>query len=105
MPTKTLTALFVKNVEPAPKGQRIEFWDSLLPAFGLRVSDHGRKSWVVMYRRKSDGRQKRLTLGTYPAVELSKARSLARDALQEVAEGGDPTNEKAGKSGPGGTYG
>ena len=102
MPTEKLTALFVKNVKPAPEGQRIEFWDSLLPAFGLRVSDHGRKSWVVMYRRKSDGRQKRLTLGTYPVIELSKARAMARDILQQVAEGGDPANAMAAKSGPGG---
>lgn len=102
MPTEKLSALFVKNVESAPKGQRIEFWDSLLPAFGLRVSDHGRKSWVVMYRRKSDGRQKRLTLGTYPAIELSKARARAREILQQVAEGGDPANERASNSGPGG---
>jgi integrase len=101
MPTEKLSALFVKNAAPAPKGLRIEFWDSLLPAFGLRVSDHGRKSWVVMYRRISDGRQKRLTLGTYPAIELSKARAMARDILQQVAEGGDPA--KAAKSGPGGT--
>ena len=74
MPTEKLTALFVKNVGPAPKGQRIEFWDRVLPAFGLRVSDHGRKTWVVMYRRKSDGRQKRLTLGTYPAIDLTGPR-------------------------------
>jgi len=94
MPTEKLTALFVKNVGPAPKGQRIEFWDRVLPAFGLRVSDHGRKTWVVMYRRKSDGRQKRLTLGTYPAIDLSQARDLARDAFQQVAKDADPATEK-----------
>jgi len=28
---------------------------------------------------------------------------MAREILQQVAEGGDPANEKAAKSGPGGT--
>ena len=42
-------------------------------------------------------RQKRLTLGRFPAVSLAHARELARDAQRTVAEGGDPTEKRAAR--------
>src|SRR5262245_4491057 len=52
-----------------------------------------RRSWTVFYRNKN-GRQKRLTLGRYPAVKLVDARELAREAQRKVAHGGDRVVEK-----------
>ncbi len=43
MPKTRLTAASVKRLRPPAKG-RIEHWDSLLPGFGLRVSETGRKT-------------------------------------------------------------
>lgn len=48
----------------------------------------GGKSWVVFYR--IGGRQRRLTLGTYPALGLAAARDAWREARLDVAAGRDP---------------
>jgi integrase len=58
----------------------------------LIVQPSGSKSWAVRYR--ICGRPKKLTLGSYPGIDLSSARELARKALVAVAEGRDPALEK-----------
>jgi integrase len=45
-------------------------------------------------RYRSGGRPRKLTLGTYPGIDLSNARELARRALVAVAQGRDPALEK-----------
>lgn len=47
-----------------------------------------------MYR--VNGRQRRLTLGKYPAISLADARDLARTALTKAAKGIDAAGEKQG---------
>ena len=72
----------------------IDYWDSSLPGFGLRVAPSGLKTWVVMYRRPS-GNSSRMKLGTYPAVGLASARLAARQAIGGVQmEGRDPVAER-----------
>jgi integrase len=86
-----LTDLSVERIKPPCEG-RVEIWDAMLPGFGLRVTDKGKKSWVVMYRLGGRGaRKQRLTLGSYPRLSLAKARERARDALVQVAKGTDPS--------------
>jgi integrase len=50
----------------------------------------GARSWSYRYRDKTTGRLDRMTLGRYPAVTLTAARSRADAMRQEVAGGGDP---------------
>lgn len=69
---------------------RYEVWDTLLPAFGVRVTSEGQKTFVVMYR--AHGVQRRQTLGS--ALTLAAARQLARKLFARVAEGKDPSVEK-----------
>jgi integrase len=59
----------------------------------LRVTAKNARTWTVFYRNEN-GRQKRLTLGRYPAVKLVDARELAREAQRKVAHSGDPVVEK-----------
>ena len=92
MARKKLTDAAIKRFK-APSAGRAEYWDAELPAFGLRITDKGAKSWVVMYR--IGGRLRRLTLGSYPAISLKDARTLAREAMHEVAKGNDPAITKA----------
>ncbi len=92
MPTKALTDRVVADAKP-PKSGRVELWDAELPGFGVRISSAGRRSWQVMYR--VDGRKRRLTLGTFPALPLKLARDAARAALNEVARGNDPAAQRA----------
>src|ERR1700730_17134 len=89
MPQK-LTELLVANVKPPATGRRM-LWDALLPGFGLRITDKGSKSWVVMYRLGGrEAARERLTLGKYPALSLARAREQARAAFDDVAKGRVP---------------
>jgi hypothetical protein len=45
-------------------------------------------------RYRADGRSRKLTLGSYPGLDLKAARELAREALRKVAGGDDPAAEK-----------
>jgi len=98
MPKARLTATSVDRLKAPAKG-RIEYWDNLLPGFGLRISETGAKTWVLMYRVGK--RQRRLTLGKYPALGLAKARERARAALDQVDHGDDPAAKRAALQGGG----
>jgi hypothetical protein len=52
----------------------------------LLITPAGGKLWRLKYR--SDGVERKLSLGRYPAVTLGEARK-ARDAAKAKAEGGD----------------
>ncbi|MEE8275163.1 MAG: integrase arm-type DNA-binding domain-containing protein, partial [Alphaproteobacteria bacterium] len=86
-----LTPAAVERIRP-PKTGRAEYFDHAIPGFCLRVTDRGWKSWALMYRHR--GKLRRLTLGTYPALGLLKARRAARGALEAVADGTDPAIAK-----------
>jgi integrase len=99
MPQK-LTELLVANAKSPVTGRRM-IWDALLPGFGLRVTDKGAKSWVVMYRLGGrEAARQRLTLGKYPAFSLANARTRAREILEEVAKGNDPAAAEADDESP-----
>src|SRR4051812_36207082 len=74
---------------------RTDFTDPDVKGLALRVTPKGSKSWAYTYRRKSDGRKRRVTLGEFPAVSLHKARAQASGYRASVAEGADPAAEKA----------
>jgi integrase len=82
----------IRSIKPPARGT-IDYFDDLTPGLSLRVTATGVRTWTVFYRDKN-ARQKRLTLGRYPAVKLVDARELARDAQRNVAHGGDPVVEK-----------
>lgn len=92
MPKLKFTARGIEAIKPPQRGQA-DYWDGALPGFILRVAYTGRKTWCVSYRH--EGRRRRLTLGTYPALGLADAREKANDALREVAHDKDPAQEKA----------
>jgi integrase len=87
-----LTAAAVEKIKPPPSGQ-IEYFDQLLPSFGLRVSYKGSKSWFVMTR--VEGKLIRMTLGKSPAIPLAMARDEARRLMNMAASGQDPRLEKS----------
>ena len=89
--TKALTAKAVEKMRPDPN-RRLEIPDGLLPGLYLVVQPTGAKSWAVRFR--ANGRTAKVTLGRFPAIELVKARELARDQLEAVAKGRDPAAEK-----------
>jgi integrase len=91
MPRKKLTDQAVQALKTTRTQE--DFWDTLTPALHVRVSGTtNRKTWLVRYR--ANGKQRRMKLGTYPAVSLAEARSKARDELALVDEGRDPVSER-----------
>ena len=78
-----LTPAIVETLASPAKGQ-IDYWDGALPGFGIRLSQGGTKSWVVMLRREK--RKVRVTLGTYPQLSLEAARVKARELLIQQAD-------------------
>lgn len=94
MPRETFTTRRVHTLKP-PKSGRIEIFDTVIPGLCYRVTDKGARSWSIMYR--FDGKLRRDTLGTYPALGLAAAREKARATLETQAKGTDPRSlrEKA----------
>lgn len=77
-------------------------WDSELPGFGVRVTASGFKAYVAQYRVQGLGRRgavKRLTLGTHGVLTPDEARKLAKRELGKVAQGLDPSAERAARKG------
>jgi integrase len=91
MPTRKLSGRDIPFLQ-AIDGKRTDYFDTTLPGFSVRVSPSGRKSFCVLYRRGR--RLRRLTIGRHSVLSLKQAREIARDALVEVARGGDPAARK-----------
>src|SRR5215831_11452868 len=88
---KKLTDLFVERLKPPAHG-RAEYFDASFPGLALRITDKGAKSWSVFYRL--NGRLRRFTIGSYPAIKPAEARREAQGALDRVRAGSDPIEEK-----------
>jgi integrase len=73
-----LTDLLIKKIASPEQGQKTYF-DQSLPGFGVRVSQGGTKSFVVMF----GARRQLKTLGRYPDVSLSVARKEAKRVLAD----------------------
>jgi len=86
---KKLTDDFVKKV--SVKG-RVDFWDTELSSFGLRVSESGAKTWCAIYRFQ--GLPRRFTIGKYPTFSAKQARVAAAKYLRDAKAGDDPAAEK-----------
>lgn len=80
-----LTDTAIKRAKPQEKAKRL--YDSL--GLYLEVSPAGGKWWRFKYR--FDGKEKLLSLGTYPEVSLAEAREKRDGARKQVAAGVDPS--------------
>jgi len=88
-----VTVANVDAAKPVEGRARTEYPDSKVRGLALRVTPSGAKSWTMRYRTPT-GEQRRLNLGTYPAVGLAKAREEATKALGRIAAGDDPAGER-----------
>lgn len=87
---KRLTDVGIDRARPPHEG-RLELWDALAPGLGVRIGQR-RKSFFVMVR--VDGRQRRITLGTFPAMTIAQARDKARETASLARNGEDPLEKK-----------
>lgn len=71
---------------PKPARGQVDYFDEGERGFGIRVG--GVKTWFVKY--VFGKKQRRISLGQYPAISLSEGRKLALGVKHQVATGTDP---------------
>jgi integrase len=80
---------------PAPdRGARITYdtGPDKVSGFGIRVTASGAKSFVLNY--VVSGRERRMTIGSYPAWKVAVARKEAERLRREIDQGNDPLGQK-----------
>jgi integrase len=76
--------------EPAEPGKRYFKWDAQVPGFGVRVTDRGSMSFVLVTRYPGAKNPAPRQIGDYPAISLATARQVAREWREDIAKGVDP---------------
>ena len=64
----------------APADSEYTVWDNIVVGLGIRVRTSGKKTWVLLQR--FDNKQRKITLGQFPVMEVEQARKRARECLQ-----------------------
>jgi integrase len=82
VPKVELTDISVRSLKAPDRGQ-ITYQDRRFPGFGVRVSQGGGKSFVLVHGAK----RQRITIGRYPIISLKDAREEARRILAETTLG------------------
>jgi integrase len=84
-----LTDKFIKTLPLPARGNKITY-DTEVKGFGLRATAAGAKSFVLNYRRRADGLERRYTIGAYPEWTTSVARGEAKRLKRDIGVGADP---------------
>src|SRR5262245_48726273 len=91
---RNLTDRTLKRLKPSKQ----EVWDLGFPGFGVRVSDTGRRTFILAARYPGSNNPTRRALGVYDKISLEEAREKARAWLKLIAKGVDPeTAEEAAR--------
>ena len=92
---KNLSVRFIESCKPAPAGRRALYLDGICPGLGLRVTDRGHKSFVLVARYPSHPKHPApRALGDHGAMTLDQARHKAREWLELIQKGIDPKVEE-----------
>jgi integrase len=83
-----LTDIAIRNAKPRDKVVKLSDGGGLQ----LWIEPRGAKLWRLAYR--FDGKQKKLAIGPYPAIDLRAARAKREEAKDLLREGKDPGAEK-----------
>ena len=94
---KRFTDAKIKGLKPTSK--RAILFEHGGRGFGLRVEPSGRKSFFLEYRigEAEERRNRILTIGKYPTVSLTEARSIASQSLSKIEQNIDPATQKLTK--------
>jgi integrase len=96
---RTLTDRLLKALKPmanaaSGKGQRYEIMDNVVRGMGIRVSEKGVRTFILITRFPGHRTPTRRSLGEYPTVSLEQARAKARLWIELVKRGVDPAVEE-----------
>jgi Arm DNA-binding domain/Phage integrase family len=87
-----LTDRVVKGL-PRPKAGNRIYYDDLVSGFGCRVTAGGARAFVLNYRRRTDGLERRFTIGSFPDWSVAGAREEAKGLRRAVDGGADPVGD------------
>jgi len=90
MAKKALTDRALKALKAARKGHRYDVMDSVVPGFGVRVTDKGQRTFVLVARYPGSTNPTRRALADCGAITLEQARTKARTWLELLGKGTDP---------------
>lgn len=99
MPKRTLNDRVLRSLKPAERGKLYDVMDAVVPGFGVRVSETGRKTFILIARFPGNAatgvpNPTRRAIGEYGALTLEQARGRAREWLELIRRGRDPRNEQ-----------
>jgi len=86
-----LTDKIIKELPAPERGNKITYDE--VKGFGCRVTAAAARAFVLNYRRKSDGIERRFTIGSYPEWSVGTAREEAKRLRREIDAGADPVGE------------
>ena len=81
----------IRALETPEKAHRI-WYDNEIPGFGVRVTRAGTRAFILNYR--VEGRERRMTIGTWPSWTATAARNRAKELRREIDQGIDPLGSK-----------
>jgi integrase len=95
-PKQNLTDRTLKALEkrPASKGDTYDVMDTVVPGFGVRVSEKGRRTFILVARYPGSKNPTRRALGQYGVLTLEKARHKARSWIGLIEKGIDPADDE-----------
>jgi integrase len=88
MKNARLTDATVKRLPAPATGNKVHY-DAVVTGLGCRVTEAGHKAFVLTYRTKL-GRQRRITIGSFPDWSVVGAREEAKRLKREIDSGADP---------------
>jgi integrase len=86
-----LTDALVKRLPLPDKGSK-KYYDDTGKGFGVCITAAGSRSFVLRYWTKS-GRQRCITLGSFPTWGTARARSRALELKRQIEAGADPLGD------------
>jgi integrase len=93
-----LTDKVVRALPPPASGNHITY-DTEVKGFGCRVTAAGARAFILNYRRRSDGLERRYTIGSWPDWSVAGAREKAKELKRHIDGGGDPVGELVAERG------
>ena len=91
-----LTEKTIRQLEPPASGNRVTY-DDEISGFGIRVTASGARAFVLNYF--IEGRERRMTIGAFPAWSATGAREHAKKLRVKVDRGEDPLEKKQARRG------
>jgi integrase len=86
-----ITDKFIRSLKPPATGNKVHT-DTEVPGFGVRITAASAIAFVLDYRIR--GRNRRVTLKSWPEYDASAARELAIDYRKQIGAGIDPLDVK-----------